>query len=531
MILNLRTTTILGSVICALMLLNCEILHGQITTGHSQNFDLDPDAGADSSWEDLSGSGENWTFSGSTVVTYNANPTTTLSGINNAYVFPANANNGNNKASLNGYQNILGDPTKSSASFELWFRPTNLSGGDQTLWESGDTTGSSLTITGGSTLQWVSRGGGEFISTTSLTDLEDEFIQAFATIDMTNDEFQLYVNGRQVATLSTSITDWSGGDNSGLGGTQGNGTGGRGGTAGNMSFYAFDGEIAIHRFYESTLTPAQVQANYLAVAGTEVEFDGSVDSSWDVAANWDQNAQPFGSQNVIIGAGDSVVVPASPTVPAEANNLTINDGGSVSGAGVIDVNGNLINTSGTGTLSAGLNFAGASGTQELSVSDTLRLATPSPITTSGSDIATTGIGTLEIGDDPAMAFAQSIVGNFDHQSGTLAFDVIDSLNADMLSVTGDVTLGGTVAVNFSDGLIGDEVYDLISAGSFLTPLEDIDFLFAGGPEDFMPTAEFTNGGTVLQVSFDPTSVPEPSTLLLAAFGLVGLAWAGLRKRK
>ncbi|MCA9268649.1 MAG: hypothetical protein KDA41_09270, partial [Planctomycetales bacterium] len=244
----------------------------QVTAGHTLNYD----AGLDTSpgngvWEELNGvTTHDWTLGAN--VLHNAAPATVLTGIAGSYTFPTSGtDNAADKGATATYEGLTGNPTDSSASFELWFKPATLAGGNQVLWETGGgVSGASFTIRNGDTLrvelQEAAAAGRELVIETPLTGLSGEFISALATYDRNNpgttDTLRLYINGQEVGAspdTDTDINDWAGANNSGIGGRNGD-TGGTGGSLNLNTFNTFDGEIAIHRFYESTLTTAEVGA-------------------------------------------------------------------------------------------------------------------------------------------------------------------------------------------------------------------------------------------------------------------------------
>lgn len=159
---------------------------------------------------------------------------------------------------------IAGDPsTTTSASFELVFRPSDLSG-NETLFEtggSGDGTGMWLN---GSLLRFDVKNQSvsartSFDLSSLPPDLQDDFFHVIGMADMDNNRALLYVNGilrdMQAATGGT-LADWSGTDGAGLGKTNG--------TIAFGSPGAFTGDIALMRFYPNLLSANDVTANLQA---------------------------------------------------------------------------------------------------------------------------------------------------------------------------------------------------------------------------------------------------------------------------
>lgn len=280
----------------------------QVTPGANLDYDAALDDGADNVWENTgTTSGRNIT----NLVSYTfVTPTTSLPGITKAYSFTSG---GGNLQTLDGLGN--GQP----ASFEMWFRPTDLIG-DERLFETGGGNGVGITLGGGtqapgqtsSAFFSVTQNSGGSQTARVSSDLSGigvgEFIQVVGTFDAATSTAAMYVNGLPVGanTATAAITDWSGGDAAGVGILGGSNQGGYGGGA--MGFADYDGEIAIFRFYQNKLlTPAEVAQNYHAIAGTTDMFfdnDGG-DGKWDTNANWgpEPGLQPSAAENAYIGNG------------------------------------------------------------------------------------------------------------------------------------------------------------------------------------------------------------------------------------
>jgi len=143
-------------------------------------------------------------------------------------------------------------------SFELWVKMADLTG-KHVLFETGGTTiGSALTITddvldfrvnqSGSTVGYVTK---------TLTALPSDFIQVVGVTDV-SDGLSLYVNGTLAQTVTgLTITDWAGANYAQLGGIDGN-------VAKPTDFTptAFDGQVALARFYDTALTASDVGTIY-----------------------------------------------------------------------------------------------------------------------------------------------------------------------------------------------------------------------------------------------------------------------------
>jgi uncharacterized repeat protein (TIGR03806 family) len=226
----------------------------------------------------LSSGALDWTFGradGLNLVTENVSA---YPGIRAAYVFtPGSANDDGVLSGLTakgtvirGLRTMLGPATqRNSATFELWFKPNDLSG-KRVLFETGGTnTGVSLRLNG-SNLEFAARDGSRpdparraGLVSTSLAGLGlDEFVQAVGVIDLAGDRLRLYVDG-ELATEGTFFGDnWDDGNATALGALRGS-LGGAQGTG----FGGFGGQIAIMRLYGRALSDQEVTENFAAVAG------------------------------------------------------------------------------------------------------------------------------------------------------------------------------------------------------------------------------------------------------------------------
>jgi len=239
------------------------------TLGVSLNYDASLDDDGNRKWEDTIGTaGGTFDWSLSTGVTRTTGPDASAHpGISHAYVF-----GGSDKGTMATLTSVVTNPTDASASFEIWFRPADLAGiGTEVLFETGGS-GDGLSVTlDGSVLRFKAKNQSQSAEATfdllGLTahpfsrDPYEEFIQAVGVVDLEDDHVLLYVNGQYASAASatgTPFKDWAGADNSGLAGVNGtlNTNGG-----------AFDGEIAILRFYDWTLSSSDVRESYTAVSG------------------------------------------------------------------------------------------------------------------------------------------------------------------------------------------------------------------------------------------------------------------------
>lgn len=147
------------------------------------------------------------------------------------------------------------DITNSSATFEVWLRPSDLSGNEVVLDAGGTTDGSSFTLAGSNLQLKVADSGTTQTLTADLSgaDLSD-FIQAVGVVDLDNNSASLYLDGELVASGAYAGADWAGTNDGGLGDIFGGQLGGD--LAG---FGAFDGDIASFRFFSSALSAQDIQ--------------------------------------------------------------------------------------------------------------------------------------------------------------------------------------------------------------------------------------------------------------------------------
>ncbi len=202
-----------------------------------------------------------------TGVAHNPAPDTGLPGIGASYTF-----DGTDSAtwgSQDPQDDFPANLTDNSFSFEVWFKPNDLSGQEVLVDLGGSGDGSSLTLDN-DTLQFVVKHAGNSQAVTfDLTDADiTNFIQAVGVIDLEGDKIQLYIDGVLELGLQATFTgsDWAGTDACNLG-SKGGTVGGTGGALGDINGYGtLQGDIAIARFYADALTGSEVQAAYDAVA-------------------------------------------------------------------------------------------------------------------------------------------------------------------------------------------------------------------------------------------------------------------------
>jgi len=217
------------------------------------NFDASDDTTATaSSWDDNQPAGANasWSLSGPTRVTGINDGKTKITA---AYTF-----DGSDSATMT----ASWPNTQSDATFEMWIRPTDLTGNEVILDVGGNTDGSSLRLEGGN-LIWRSKDNANIAEASAdISGLftPGEFLQAAVEVDLGN-EVRLFVDGVEVADgTNGSFGDFAGSDDNALG-NNANQIGGN--PPG--SFSGFDGDIAILRFSDSLLGATAIEENFDAL--------------------------------------------------------------------------------------------------------------------------------------------------------------------------------------------------------------------------------------------------------------------------
>jgi len=164
------------------------------------------------------------------------------------------------------------NPTNSSATFEVWFRPSDLTG-DEVLFEvgaSGD--GVSIVLDGDLIKLQAKDGDQNSTAQFDLSDIRDggtiatdEFLQVVGIVDLDGNQTEIWVDGiqRDVGGLDgTGVFEkWAGGSGVGVGGNNGVNFGSPG---------TLDGEISLVRVYSGILTKEQIEGNFEAVSGQPV---------------------------------------------------------------------------------------------------------------------------------------------------------------------------------------------------------------------------------------------------------------------
>lgn len=221
-------------------------------------------------------------------------------GITGAYKFPeARATSLNLDGSPRGAWEGQAQPGE-SGTFEIWFKPEDLTG-THVLWEiGGDNKGIALALEDDELVYAVRASDGAVDPNTNIIDYQHrqvltagEWYQAVMVIDLVSFQVKAYLNGNlvnQQAFTPSATYRWTGGNPAGLG-TLGTDPGfpdaGIAGDAvANANLTDFNGLIAIHRFYDLDLFDSEVMDNYDAItdadaADRRADFngDGTIDEA------------------------------------------------------------------------------------------------------------------------------------------------------------------------------------------------------------------------------------------------------------
>lgn len=176
------------------------------------------------------------------------------------------------------------------ASFEVWFKPDNLAGGDQIVLELGGSGNGSYFSLENDVLSFYSRSNNVDGPTLSTTLTEAEWTQVVGTWEGSTETLQLFVNGEFVtsAVATGDLNEWAGGNAWGLGqrGQSDNDPGNDIAVGGPLTEttgtdFTFAGEIAIFEIYDSVLSASEVQDAYDEIAAATVTGDADGDGDVD----------------------------------------------------------------------------------------------------------------------------------------------------------------------------------------------------------------------------------------------------------
>ncbi|MEN1678134.1 MAG: LamG-like jellyroll fold domain-containing protein [Planctomycetota bacterium] len=235
--------------------------------------------------------------------------------------------------------NIFANETQASrqdGSFEIWFKPDSLTGGEQILYELGGSGRGAYFSLQDDVLSFYVKGefpGNEQTVSTTLS--SDDWTQVVGVINNTfsadslsDDDFlELYVNGVLVdsnSTTTTDINDWSGGNQGGLGGESSSFAGSTAqegpingvDNAGVVDF-PFLGQIAAFEYTPGALSSQDVADRFAEVTTAGLRGDYNGDGMVDAAdyTVWRDN----------LGGDAATVFPAGTRGVAGAGPIGIGD--------------------------------------------------------------------------------------------------------------------------------------------------------------------------------------------------------------
>ncbi len=450
---------------------------GDVASGATLTYNASTDPNTtDNQWADEEGVANfDWTFAGTegTNYEYISNPTTSLPGITGSYNFiPGNA---------------LGADTgdwgpfneNDDATFEMWFRPSDLTG-NHVLWETGGQGNGFAIYLEGSFVKAVAKNSaGAPVVSFDLNSLgASEFIQVAAVFTV-NNELKLYVNGELADTKNAvGVNDWTGGNNAGLGKVGSNSV-----AASGPTFTNYEGEIAIFRYYESNaLSDAAIRDNYQSIALSVSQFETQPDEAQNVVgtygtADWAADGSlvytidPANLEIAELRIGQTRTDTFTYTVTDSVNNtdtttVTIIINGKFE-APVLDLDGN--------------DSSGATGKDFIT---TFITDSPAPVPIADTDIALTD----EPGSTfPSITITPAVSGGFDTDE-TLRFVGTSNLEFDLdTDSSGAVTIGAaTYNISYTSGVIS-----ITKSGGDMTEAEVLAVL---GAAEYENTSSTINAG-------------------------------------
>ncbi|MEM9352105.1 MAG: autotransporter-associated beta strand repeat-containing protein [Planctomycetota bacterium] len=387
------------------------------TIGSLFEFDASQDAGGDATWTETGLFGfETLTFVGGATPTAGQVSDGTLNlfahtvgadGLSNAY-----------DQTLGG----VGQASRRNATFEVWFKPNDLSTADQIIQETGGAGRGTIISLDGNNLEFLANGNASTSISTTLANTD--WHQVVGVVNVTNnnsaDDFiSLYLNGAFIGDTSgtlTNIDDWAGGNQGGLGSFGGATHPIDGQVPGNDTGDDFNGALHLYRYYDQALTGTQVLANYNAVVAPAASWNVDGNGLWGTGGNWTGGVSPG------VGTpGEDAILGSAISAP---RTVTLNVNTNLGGLQLADADGYTV-AAGGGTLTL-------SGNAELRVSQGAH-EIAAPIAGSAG-LTKTGTGTVALSGSNTYTGANTI------SSGTLAV----SSNANLGNAVNGVVFDGGV---------------------------------------------------------------------------------------
>ena len=456
-----------------------------ITTANlTLNYDAnDPASAVGSNWRGGVASND-WNFGGDVTLQNVTGGNNTRAGITNAYRF-TNGPGAENQ----GLNDLAGDPSNDSATWEFWLRPDDLNDGNQIIFETGGS-GDGMAIIyqkgtdndGVGNIRFTVDDGGTQRHLTGAIDRSDfhHVVAVYSKDDPAhggNDRVELYIDGVSVAVnaTATNLDDWDGGDPSGLGNL------GAGGLAQGSANGEFDGDISVFRFYEAALTESEIQNNFNAVATpntvTEINGVGANVGNPVVLTNGTVTVNADGSLSytATTGGNDSFAYTASDGVNLYAATVTLNQIANTAPVANDDP-GETTNESTAILIDVLANDVDPDAGQS-------RIVTVPATSANGVPLTVTASG--EVRYDPTVALDGLVGGGILVDTFTYTFS--DGIASDTATVTVTVSGESDTGVAGDDTATTDE--DTTVSGNVLINDTDIDSVTAGADLNFDASAD------------------------------------------
>ena len=490
------------------------------TLGAIFEFDASQDIGGDAVWTETGLFGnETLTFVGG------ATPTATQvsDGTLNLFAHSVGADGQSNV-----YENTLGGTGQASrraATFEIWFKPNDLTTADQIIHETGGAGRGTIFSLDNNNLEFLANGDNSTtVSTTLANNNWHQVVGVLNNISNNNtaDDFiQLYVNGALVGTSATlEIDDWAGGNQGGLG-SFGGAThpidGQIGGGAVNNAGVDFNGNIHLNRYYDRALSGSEILANYNAVANQGPSWAVDANGNWNTAANWGGTVPGVGG----LSGSDATLGP----VLSEQRTVSLNVNANLGGLALNDTDGYVVAAAGgTLTFSGSAELRANAGEHEIAAPIA---GTAGLVKTAAGTVALTGNNTfsggVQITSGTLAASSNAGLGNaangVEFTGGALRIDgtSFNTLNRS-LTVNGNGTLNVADQTNTVDvtGAISG-TGNLVKAGAGAAKLSN-----AGSYDGNISV----NGGTLVVDSATGLGTTTGTTQIGDAGGTLELDGAG-----
>ena len=291
------------------------------TLGAIFEFDAAQDVGGDAVWSETGAFGfETLTFVGG------ATPTAAQVSDGTLNLF---AHNVGADGRSNTYDQQLGGTGGAStrpATFEVWFKPNDLSTANQIIQETGGSGRGTILSLSNNNLEFLANGN---VSTSISTTLANtDWHQVVGVVKVTNnglaDDFvELYLNGAFIGDTSgapVNINDWAGGNQGGFGSFGGVSHPIDGQIPGNNTGVDFNGALHLYRYYDEALTGSQVLDNYNTIVNPAASWTADNNGLWGAGGNWSGGVSPgVGTPGEDAILGGAITAPRTVTLNVNAN--------------------------------------------------------------------------------------------------------------------------------------------------------------------------------------------------------------------